>query len=139
MDQLRKEQALWLAETIRRPEIASAPYRVVFCHIPLRWLDEKLPDYANKGFDYFSGRSRDAWHRSLAEWQAQLIISGHTHHHAWLPPTEQWPYGQLVGGGPQVNSATWMQGKADPGRLQIRVMGLDGEVWHEVKLAPILS
>jgi hypothetical protein len=139
LDVLRKEQALWLAEVIRRPDIANAPYRIVFCHIPLRWLQEKVPDYDNKGFDAFSKRSRDAWHRSLVEWKAQLIISGHTHHHAWLPPTEEWPYGQLVGGGPQLNSATWMHGKADSRALQIRVMDLDGAVRHEVEFAPIAS
>ena len=35
-DALRREQAAWLADTIRQPGISDAPYRVVFCHIPLR-------------------------------------------------------------------------------------------------------
>ena len=136
-DTLRQEQATWLADTIRRPEIASAPYRLVFCHIPLRWLDESVQDYADKGFDRHSGRSRQAWHASLVEWKTQLIISGHTHHNAWMPPTDEWPYGQLVGGGPQPNSATWMEGKAGANELKVLVKGLDSEVRHEVLLTPL--
>lgn len=135
-DALRKEQAGWLAETIRRPEIASAPYRVVFCHIPLRWLDESVQDYDKTGFDRHSGRSRAAWNQALVSWKAQLIISGHTHHPAWLPPTEEWPYGQLVGGGPQPKSATWMEGQASSAGLSVRVRDLDGQVRHEVTLRP---
>ena len=137
-DVLRKEQAIWLEESIRRPEIASAPYRIVFCHIPLCWLDESVQDYAKGGFDRHSGRSREAWHHALVDWKAQLIISGHTHRTAWLPASDAFPYGQLVGGGPQLKSATWMEGKAAPGGCEIRVVGLDGSVRHEVKLAPLV-
>jgi hypothetical protein len=64
-DRLRREQAKWLADTIRRPEIRDAPFRIVFCHIPLRWVDESVQDYAHGGFDRHSGRSRDAWHDLL--------------------------------------------------------------------------
>ncbi|HTU99807.1 MAG TPA: hypothetical protein VMF13_04660, partial [Luteitalea sp.] len=78
-DALRQEQADWLAGVIQEPAFRDAPYRMVFCHIPLRWLDESPQDYAATGFDRHSGRSRAAWHRSLVEWRTQLVVSGHTH------------------------------------------------------------
>lgn len=136
-DQLRREQAAWLAETIRRPGIADAPYRVVFCHIPLRWTDESPQDYANQGFDRHSGRSRAAWHDSLVAWKTQVIISGHTHRSTWLPPAEGFPYAQLIGGGPKPEAATWMKATAGSDRLHIVVRDLQGNVKHDVAFPPL--
>jgi hypothetical protein len=137
-DALRAEQAEWLAETIRQPELRDAPYRIVFCHIPLRWKNERLPDYARGGYDYFSARSRAAWHASLVEWKAQVILSGHTHQAAWLPPTAEFPYGQLVGGGPKQNQATWTEGVADAKQLRIQVTDLNGKVLEKMALDPLV-
>lgn len=136
-DQLRREQASWLGETLRRPEFAEAPYRVVFCHIPLRWTDESPQDYAARGYDRHSGRSRAAWHDALVAWRTQVIISGHTHRPAWLPPTETFPYGQLVGGGPAPAAATWIEADADPHRLRLVMRGLDGAVRHDLAFPPL--
>ncbi len=137
-DRLRREQAAWLAETIRRPDLRDAPYRVVFCHIPLRWLDEGPQDYAKGGFDRHSGRSRAAWHDALVAWRTQLIISGHTHRTTWLPPSGEFPYGQLIGGGPTPQAATWMEGKAGADTLQIVVRDLTGAVKHDVAFKPLV-
>lgn len=136
-DALRREQAAWLAEVVASPGFRDAPYRVVFCHIPLRWLDESPQDYAGKGFDRHSGRSRDAWHESLVAWNTQVVVSGHTHRHAWLPPTEAFPYGQLVGGGPRMENATWIHGAADGRRLTLQVHALDGRVLETIRLPPL--
>lgn len=136
-DVLRAEQARWLAATIRRPEFRDAPYRVVVCHIPLRWIDESMQDYANRGFDRHSGRSRAAWHDALVAWKAQVILSGHTHRSEWLPPTAEFPYGQLTGGGPQLAQATWTEAVADTARLQLTVRNLAGEIRHEISLKPV--
>jgi hypothetical protein len=135
-DELRREQAAWLDEVVRQPGMRDAPYRIVFCHIPLRWLDEKFQDYSRTGFDRHSGRSREAWHGALVRWRAQLIVSGHTHHPGWLPPTKEFPYGQLVGGGPSPSGATWMHGNADARGLEIKVRNLEGEVKHHVRVQP---
>lgn len=137
-DALRAEQARWLAETIQRPELRDAPYRVIFCHIPLRWIDESVQDYSQTGFDRHSGRSRAAWHDALVAWKAQIILSGHTHQSAWLPATEEFPYGQLIGGGPQRPRATWTEGVADAHQLRFRVMNLEGKVLHQVSLQPLV-
>lgn len=136
-DSLRAEQTRWLTEVIRRPELRDAPYRLVVCHIPLRCLDESRQDYATGGFDRHSGRSRAAWHDALVSWRAQAILSGHTHQPAWLPPTEDFPYGQLIGGGPQPARATWTEGSADAIQLRLKMSRLNGEVVHEVSLKPL--
>lgn len=136
-DALRREQAVWLEETIRRPDLADAPYRIAFCHIPLRWIDERAQDYANGGFDRHSGRSRAAWHDALVRWKTQFIVSGHTHHPAWLPATTEFPYGQLIGGGPTPAGATWMEGLADAKSLRITVRTLDGKAIQEVEAPPL--
>lgn len=140
-DRLRQEQAVWLTETIRRPEFDRAPYRVVFCHIPLRWRDEGPQDYTKGGFDRHSGRSRAAWHDSLVAWKTQIVISGHTHQPHWMPATTAFPYGQLIGGGPATRDpmrpATWMEGRADARELRLVMRDLDRQVKHEVAFPPL--
>ncbi len=131
---LRREQAAWIAREIQKPEIGQAPYRVVFCHLPLRWLDE----VTDIGYDRFSGRSRKLWHDGLARWGAQVVISGHTHQQAWLPPTDAFPYAQLVGGGPQPDRATLITGEADARSLRLKTLSLrDGS--EEVREFPPLG
>ena len=140
-DPLRAEQAQWLREVAARPEIRDAPYKVVFCHIPLRWIDETEVDYGNEGYDWFSRRSRDAWDAALQEWGAQVVVSGHTHFPAWLPPGDAFPYGQLVAGGPDDDpaseeAATWIEGMATEQSLELTMRGLDGGVVQRLSFAP---
>ncbi len=138
---LRAEQAQWLREVTQCPEFRDAPYRVVFCHIPLRWTREPVVDYEGGGYDDFSRMSRDAWHDALVAWGAQVVISGHTHAPAWLEPTAEFPYGQLVSGGPDADAASdeaavWIEGAADPSGLVLTLRNLGGDVLHETRLAP---
>lgn len=137
-DELRKVQTAWLAEMIRSEGFRDAKYRVVFCHIPLRWIEEpETVDYADKGFDHYSKRSRDAWHDLLVEWKAQVIISGHTHHAELLAATDQFPYAQLVSGGPQLERARWIEGVADDKELKLVVKDLAGNVTHQAAFPPV--
>ncbi|EIP96699.1 putative phosphohydrolase [Opitutaceae bacterium TAV1] len=135
---LIREQASWLEEIVRRPDLRDAPYRVVICHIPLRWIDETPPDYAGKGFDRFSLRARLAWHDALVRWGAQVVLSGHTHRHAWLPPAREFPYGQLVGGGPRMERATLIRVHASPERLNLQMARLqDGAPLQDLNFKPL--
>ena len=70
-------------------------------------------------------------------WGAQVIVSGHTHRAAWLPATTEWPYGQLIGGGPRLENATWLEGRADERALRLTLRTLTGKVLHEVVQAPL--
>ncbi|MEO5916319.1 MAG: metallophosphoesterase [Luteolibacter sp.] len=135
-DILRRQQAEWLKETIARPEFRDAPYRIVFCHIPLRWTEEadvSSADYGSGSYDSFSRASRAVWHDSLAAWKTQVVISGHTHSSAWLPATAEFPYAQLVGGGPKTDAATWIEGQASPSSLLIVMKNLAGEIVEHVE------
>ncbi len=139
---LRALQAEWLREAVARPEIRDAQYRLVFCHIPLRWTDESEVDYDDGGYDWFSRMSRDAWHDSLVEWGAQLVVSGHTHEPALLAPDDAFPYAQLVAGGPDRDpgspeAATWTEAVAEASGLLVTLRDLDGAVVLQTRLSPI--
>lgn len=132
---LRHEQAAWLRDVTARPEIRDAPHKVVFCHIPLRWtLELAETDYRKGGYDLVARASREAWHDALAAWGAQVIISGHTHQDAWIPADARFPYGQLVSGGPKMDAARWIEGKADGSGLTLVMRDLAGATVREVKL-----
>lgn len=135
-DVLRTEQTAWLAEVIQRSDLRDAPYRIVCCHIPLRWTDETPQDYTT-GYDRFSERSRAAWHDLLVMWRTQVIISGHTHRATWLPPAPDWPYGQLVGGGPEPERATWIEASADASACRLHLRNLAGELLHDLTFPPL--
>lgn len=136
---LREEQRDWLEETIVRPEFARAPYRLVFCHLPLRWLEEpEQVDYAGGGFDRYARSSRDLWHDALVRWGAQVVLSGHTHRTATIPTTADFPYAQITGGGPRMEQATWIEGRADADRMTLTVRRLHtGELAFQEEFAPL--
>lgn len=84
----RRRQAEWLHEVIHRPGIADAPYRIVVCHLPLRW-DQSEPA---RDYDRHSERSLKLWRAPLLEWGVQLVVSGHTHSSRWFPPDNNYPF-----------------------------------------------
>lgn len=127
---LIREQAEWLRQVIARPEIRKAPFRLVFCHIPLRWKTEDPVDYDKGGFDWFSRRGREAWHDSLVRWRAHAVISGHMHQWACLPATKAFPYAQIVGGGPKADNATLIRGRVTKSGMTVRIHALDGRELH---------
>lgn len=135
---LRKEQGEWLKVVTARPGFRDAPYRVVFCHIPLRWTTEVADaGYEKGGYDAFSRFSREAWHDVLVAWKAQVVVSGHTHRAAWIPGNPEFPYAQLVGGGPQPERATWIEGRADAKSLILEMRNLDGKTVERAEFGPV--
>ncbi len=126
---LIEEQARWLEKVIERPEIKNAPVKVVFCHIPLRWTDEKPQDYFAKpaGFDRFSKRGRDAWHASLVKWGVRVIISAHVHRWVHIPANAEFPYAQITGGGPEKERARLVRGHVTSSGLKLTACDLDGK------------
>jgi len=130
---MRQAQAEWLEQIISRPEFRDAPYRIVFCHIPLRWTDETT----DHGYDWYSKRSRDLWHDSLVKWGAQMVISGHTHREAHIQSSADFPYQQLVGGGPKMTQARLITGAADAESLILEVRDMDAKVTRSITLKPM--
>jgi predicted phosphodiesterase len=131
-----REQAGWLASEIKRPGIADAQYRLVFCHIPLRWRNEAQPDYAHGGFDHVSLRGRTLWHASLVRWKADMVVSGHTHEWRFIAADKSFPYAQLVGGGPLAQSACLLRLNAGNEGINIRIVALDGQVVYQHHQSP---
>jgi len=127
---MRERQTKWLANTIREDWFRSAPYRILFCHIPLWWTDET----SNPGYWLFAKPCREAWLPLLEEAKIQLVVSGHTHRASWLPAGGDRPIGQLIGGGPKLSAATIIEGTANAKELVFTMRSLDGKVVQEVKI-----
>lgn len=122
----RVRQAAWLREALARPEIASAPFKVVFCHIPLRGLPNDNDGLSLEGFAAWSGDGAKAWMPVLREAGAPLVISGHKH--AWRvdDPAKGLPM-QVVGGGPDLHNATLIVLEADSQSLRVVIQDLSGK------------
>ena len=108
----RDAQTLWLRDALQRPEIASAPFLVAFCHIP---LFDPLPE-RNPG-DVTPEESRGRYTHGYAAWQrtcarlwgplladagCQLVVTAHQHRYRYDAPTADRPWAQIVGGGPDM-------------------------------------
>lgn len=131
-DAMRERQTRWLANIVEESWFRSAPYKLLFCHIPLWWASDD-PDR-----EYYNCHKpcRDAWQDLLVKAGVQMVISGHTHEPANLPVTNQRPIAQLVGGGPQPERATIIHAVADEKHLQITMSDLDDNVLHQVSIHP---
>lgn len=121
----REAQRDWLSEVLRRSEIASAPYLIAFCHIPLWGLPGHNPGDTLEGYAFYSRHSQQLWHSLLEEAGVQLLITGHMHHYRYDAPTEEHSYGQIVGGGPDLEQATLIRGNADASRLEVVARSLN--------------
>lgn len=130
----RSMQAEWLEQIIEEPWFKSAPFRIVFMHIPLVWEQHsRYREWDGKCTGWICEDAYDKWHNLLVKAKVQLVISGHTHRHNYIPPTEERTYGQLVGGGPQPDRATCITGHADASRLVVTMVDLDGNVLEKLE------
>lgn len=117
-DAYRASQADWLARELQVEHVRSAPFRVVIAHIPLY---STRPTQPHGGAD-----ARARWHDHLVKGRVDLLITGHTHRHAYLEPDATRPFGQLTGGGPQPAGATLIRAEADAQVLRVVMEKLDG-------------
>lgn len=124
----REQQADWLAEQLRRPEILAAPFKLAFCHYPLRRgpdEPERAPDGSGSKHSEHGGR---IWLPQLTEAGFHAIISGHTHKWRFDPPSEEHPITQIVGGGPSPETATLLEIDISKTEMTICTMDLDGQI-----------
>lgn len=103
----RERQAAWLEAALARPEIASAPFIVAFCHIPLYDADPK----ANPGnildmYASYQWTCQKLWGPILRRHGVQLLVAAHQHCFSYAEPTAERGWAQIVGGGPELASAT---------------------------------
>lgn len=127
----RAEQRKWLEQAIEEPDFKSAPFRIAIMHIPLFW-DREVPEDWKSVWGGFSGwiceDGRKQWHDLLEKAGIRFVISGHTHQHAWFPPSPEHAYGQLIGGGPKPEQAAIISVQADAKEMKLTVAKLNGEV-----------
>lgn len=132
----REAQVAWLRDALAQKEIASAPYLVAFCHIPLFDPDPKANPGDLRPADKDPQYSTDyaIWQRTCAKlWtpllekaKCQLIITAHQHCYRYDAPTKDRPWAQMIGGGPELPSNE--QGD-DTGKYpQLFPTVIDGEV-----------
>ena len=129
----RKAQAAWLAKALARPDIASAKFKVLFCHIPL-YAAPDHPDYPHDGvkidphdYAYWSRECHDLWSPILVKNGVQLVICAHKHKYRFDPATAERPWAQIVGGGCELPKdvperfPTVIEGMVEDGKLKIVV------------------
>jgi len=126
---MRRRQQTWLKNVIEEPWFKSAPFRVLFCHIPLWWHE----DTSKYDFWFCSEVCREAWLPLLIRGGVQVVISGHTHRATWYPATADQPIAQLIGGGPQLDRARLIEGNCDGKTLTLTTRLLDGTIAHEAR------
>ena len=150
----RRAQAKWLEETLGRPDIASAKFKVVFCQIPL-FAAEDHPDYPHDGVkidpeDYanWSRECHDLWAPILEKAGVQLVIAAHKHLYRYDAPTAGRGWAQIVGGGPELGVGhggkpdagrfpTVIEGKVEGGKLVVTVHdAFNGKVAGRHEFAP---
>ena len=132
----RKAQAAWLEKALARPDIASAKYKVVFCHIPL-YAAPDHPDYPHDGvkidphdYAYWSRECHDLWSPILVKNGVQLVICDHKHKYRFDPATAGRPWAQIVGGGCELPKdvperfPTVIEGMVEDGKLKITIHNL---------------
>lgn len=148
----REAQAVWLEDTLKRPEIAGAPYLVALCHIPLYEPDtkanpgdlapaDKHPDY-NGDFAEWQRTCATLWTPALQRAGCQLIITAHQHRYRFDAPTADRTWAQIVGGGTTMKGngnsfPTVIDGRIEDGQLAVRIFNVrDGELVDTHTFAP---
>lgn len=95
----REAQRVWLESAVKDPRFLTAPFRIVFAHIPLRW--KILEDAGSQCFD---GAAR--WTSLLTKAGVRAVISGHVHEHWHASPDSEYGFHQITGGGPLLKRDT---------------------------------
>ncbi len=139
-DHYRSVQAEWLAGALAQPEIASAPYIVAFCHIPLYDSNPRSNpgDVCDNGggryahdFAIWQKQAAELWGPLFTKHGVQVVITAHQHEYRYDAPTKSRPWGHFVGGGPELGVVrgkpsasrfpTVIEGKVEEGALKITV------------------
>ncbi|MDR0869435.1 MAG: metallophosphoesterase, partial [Planctomycetaceae bacterium] len=119
----RIAQRDWLERTLQSPKVATAPFVVAFCHIPIYNPDPK----ANGGdvlekWASFQRNCGKLWGPVFTKYGVQLVISAHIHQHKYYAPTEDRPWTHLTGGGHEPKGqVTVIHGKAQGDTLELVV------------------
>ena len=127
----RATQAAWLREVVAREDIRTAPFRVLFCHIPLRGIPGDPDGTTLKAAAHHCGDGARHWLPILRAAKFRAIVSGHMHQWRVDDATPEEPLTQVVGGGPSPKSATLIRIDCSTKELKIIIEDLQQEVLAE--------
>lgn len=140
----REAQTEWLHDALKQKPIANAPFLIAFCHIPLFddnpkhnpgdiTPDDKDSRYSTD-FAMWQRTCAKLWAPLLKKARCQLVITAHQHRYRYHAPTEERPWAQIVGGGPEMGEEgghkdkrlfpTVIEGEVRDKRLHITVHNL---------------
>lgn len=146
----REAQVAWLEDALKQKEIASAPYLVAFCHIPLFDDDpthnpgdiapnDTDPRYKHT-FALWQRTCAKLWGPALQKAGCQLLITAHQHKYRYDAPTADRCWAQIVGGGPELKEEVYptvIEGEVVNGALKVTVHNLlNGEVQDTFTFKP---
>lgn len=132
MTDYRRLQTEWLADALKSEPVTSARFRVAICHIPLFIYGQTERNGGRaSGYAHLVRSGADSWVQMLGDAGVKLVISGHKHRFRYTEPGLTRKWGQLVGGGPDLDASdnpnrfpTVIAGRVDGDRLNIEVHDL---------------
>ena len=133
-EEYRRAQTVWLMDVLQQTEIATAPFLVAFCHIPLFDSDpthnpgdvfpaDYDPQYTDN-FAYWQRTCARMWGPLLSNAGCQAVITAHMHHYRYDAPEKGRSWAQVVGGGPRLREEdypTVIEGTVKGNKLHITV------------------
>jgi hypothetical protein len=119
----RTAQRDWLERALKSPEVATAPFVVVFCHIPLYTSNPNANGGdSTEGFAYFQRQAANLWGPLLTKYKVQALITAHQHHFNYYPASPERTWAQITGGGHMPKDGiTVIHGKAEDNYMEISV------------------
>ena len=120
----RIAQRDWLERTLKSPVVATAPFVVAFCHMPLfdSYPRASGGDLAETSSPVFQRQAGNLWGPLLTEYGVQLLVVGHRHKFRYDAPTTERTWTQIVGGGHEPKGqVTIIHGKASGDTLEVIV------------------
>ncbi len=146
----REAQTEWLRDVLKKKEVASAPYLVAFCHIPLFDDDPKAnpgditPDDTDPRYrtDYAAWQRTcgKMWGPLLDKAGCQLVICGHQHKYRHLLATKDRSWSEVIGGGLEIKDKesdrfpTVIEGIVQGKELLVRIHNIaTNEVCDEIR------
>ena len=147
----REAQTAWLKDVLADPRIASAPYLVAICHIPLFdddpahnpgdvFPDDTDPRYTTD-YAYWQRTCGNMWGPLLHEAGCQVLVAGHLHRYRYYAPAADRCWAQVVGGGYDMKMGTGfptvIEGEVREDKLCLTVHNIfSGQVQDVFAFAP---
>ncbi len=145
----REAQTIWLKKVLKRKDIATAPFLVAFCHIPLSDSDphenpggihpnDYDPAYTHPWASWLKP-CQDMWGPLLEKNHCACVISAHQHRYRFEERAGNGKYrwSQMVGGGTDPESEkefpTVIEGLIEGGNLVLKVHNLHTGLIEEVR------